>query len=249
MVQELIDADAPPPLKRKASTLQAVREDKTLPYSHLRFASATSGLPSPLATSGTSARCGTGSALGGNPVNSDSGNECNDRAVQPKITGPERRKQRKREDRAKKRKATGAAEIGANTRQPRKKDVDSRVSERNATAVQTSINIHELPADSSGYAATYANAADDKVLNKGELESEGYTTVEWDGRYVPLHLVELALTLLHSGSHFSFRSRKTRNWWPLLWVCQTTKATPWLAEPFTSCSYGLGKRMSGRGSM
>ena len=75
-------------------------------------------------------------------------------------------------------------DLHSNARQPRKKDVGLRLAQDRVIA--TNLNIHELPSDSSGYAATYVNAADEgrQTLDKEKLESEGYAVIPWDGRCV-----------------------------------------------------------------
>jgi hypothetical protein len=215
-IEDLVDIDAPPPLKRKASA-PAQDEEKPPPWARTRSQFSEyfgqSSVPSPPATAGASILRTRTPTPNDDATSDDWVNDGEESGgVQPKLTGKGKKKKRKNDDRSKKRKAQRANEFDANTRRPRKKDVNLCVSKDKV--IPTDVNIHTLPADSSGYGATYAKAADEEreVLNKEKLESEGFKVIEWDGRYVAPPFSGLALTFSHPGNRSCSKIRKPRSW-------------------------------------
>lgn len=51
-----------------------------------------------------------------------------------------------------------------------------------ATVVPVSLALGDLPANSSGYEATYEESRDERTLSLPELLAEGFDLIEWDGR-------------------------------------------------------------------
>jgi hypothetical protein len=182
-IEEVDDVDAPPPPKRK---IPPSAEDAPPLQFHPRFGCSFhhSGFPS-TDSHVSSAQCTSVPAPIGKSNGCGEGSGANaGGGAQPNLSGKEKRRRRKNEHRAQMRKAERAEEMRNNSRRPRKKDVDLRVAKDKA--IPTDVNIRELPADSSGYGATYANAQEEQkeALNLERLESEGYAVIEWDGRYV-----------------------------------------------------------------